>query len=115
MAEAKIFEIRDRCTFFPVLCVRLVPANEGERYLASRVGYGRFPEQQKDFVLMSPLAAGEKMEYDPFAWGSNPRTRLVAHEFITKNWETLTTGQVIDVEYILKEAPGPKVSESAEV
>lgn len=37
--EVKCLEIRDEGTFIPVICLRPVPENEGQRYLLRRDGY----------------------------------------------------------------------------
>jgi len=47
--------------------------------------------------------------YDPYAWGD--RTFFVAHQYIERNWGSLESGEVLDVEYILGESKTPKVSE----
>jgi hypothetical protein len=37
--EVKALEVRDAGTFCPVICIRPVPTNEGQRYLLRRDGY----------------------------------------------------------------------------
>lgn len=41
--EVKCLEIRDASTFVPVMCIRPVPDNEGQRYLLRRDGYSCDP------------------------------------------------------------------------
>jgi len=41
--EIKVLEIRDDCTFIPVICVRPVAENEAQRYLLRRDGYRADP------------------------------------------------------------------------
>lgn len=108
---AKCFEVRDSGTLLPVLAVKCDPANEAERYLLGRTGYGIIPETQKGYVLLCSLNADNaELCYDPHQWGN--RTRVVAHEFIKANFGTLETGSVVDVQYILGETQAPKVSEA---
>lgn len=59
--------------------------------------------------MITHLAAGKKMECDPYAWGD--RTWTVAHVFIEANWDNLKDGDVIDVEHILGESTTKKLSE----
>lgn len=115
--QVKLFEIRDRMTFIPVVCVRFDWAEEtdafpdaqrpypAERYLIRRCGYGPRPE-----IIMTKLAGGEVAHYDPHAWGG--RTLNNAHLHISDHWNELESGQVIDVEFILGETTQPKQSEA---
>lgn len=109
--EIKMVEIRDRATCIPALAIRLGPHNERERYLLARAGFGRKPEDQSRYVVLSDLG-GNKSSYDPFRWDTS-RTMRVAHEHIIKCWDDIASGDVVDVEYILGEASQPKISESA--
>jgi len=107
----KVFEVRDSGTFLPVIAIKAEPANEAERYLAARLGYGRTPTDQSRYVLMSLLCGGEPLQYDAHRWGSIARTRTTAHEYISEHFDELETGAVVDVEYILGETDKPKQSE----
>jgi hypothetical protein len=103
MLESKMFEIRDVGTFIPVLCVKMKPEGAGG-YLLRRAGFGR----DSDSIQLVWISAG-KTEYDPFVWGD--RTIFTAHLYIMDNWDKLHDGAVIDVEYILEEKDGQKISE----
>lgn len=110
--QVKLFEIRDRMTFIPVMCVRFDWADESEhspslaeRYLIRRCGYGPRPE-----VIMTKLAGGEVAHCDPHAWGG--RTLNNAHLYISDHWHELESGSVVDVEFILGEVAEPKQSEA---
>ena len=107
----KCFEVRDEGTFLPVLAIKTEPANESERYLLMRMGYGTKSGEQRRYVLVSPLGGGRQMIYDPYHWGQN-RTLETAHSYIIRNFDALDTGVVIDVEYILGETGTPKMSEA---
>jgi hypothetical protein len=105
--KTKLFELRDRATFVPVLAVKMVSQDEAEQYLLRRSGYG--PDQS---VLLTGLDGGlDKSTCDPFDWPN--RTRHEAHKYIANNFDSLESGQVIDVEFILGETTQPKTSERA--
>lgn len=105
--KTKLFELRDRSTFVPVVAVQLDFTNEAERYLLRRTGYNSAVQ----YVLMAGLDGGlNEISCDPFDWGQN-RTRHFAHKYIIENFDKLESGQVIDVEFILGETKEPKKSE----
>ena len=89
--------------------MRCNPANEAERYLLRRLGYGQLPDEQRQFVLMSRLGGGTEMHYAPQNWGD--RTLQTAHEYITEHFQQLTAGAVVDVRAILGERTGPAIPE----
>lgn len=113
----KAFEIRDRSTFVPVIAVKMVPysevAGEGgdsERYLLRRSGY-TFDHPCVMLVRMDANGSLRCASYDPYGWSANDRTFCVAHDHITKHFDELDNGAVIDVEFILGETTEPKQSE----
>jgi len=106
--EVKCLEIRDADTFIPVICIRPVPDNEGQRYLLRRDGY-RGNEDEGCIIYINAQCRG--VAYDPYDWPANPRTHRVAHNYIRKNWEKLKDGDVVDVEFILGKTATPKTSE----
>ena len=109
--EAKTFEIRDKMTFIPILAVRLNPNTEQDRYLLARAGYGKNRESQREYVQLIRINGGDgNSDCDPHGWGN--RTMITAHQFIIEEWDSLASGAVIDVEYILGEATTVKRSES---
>lgn len=104
---SKLFELRDKGTFVPVLCTLMESAHDQERWLLRRAGYG----VGSNLVMMTGLANHpDKASYSPYDWAMD-RTRHVAHQYITDHWEELETGAVVDVEYILHERETPKQSE----
>lgn len=109
---AKTFEIRDAGTFIPVLAVKLQPGCEKDRYLLARAGYGRSPEDQSEYVLLSRIAGGfGHCTSDPYAWPGGARTIPFAHKYIIANFDRLEPGAVIDVEFLLGESAQAKPSE----
>jgi hypothetical protein len=111
--QTKTFEIRDACTFVPVIAVRIapyeLPLDSADRYLMRRAGYGSTP-----LIILTRLEAdGSSANYDPHSWGG--RTMFVAHEYIRDHWHALDSGAVVDVEFILGDRTEPKESERLEV
>lgn len=116
--ETKMFEVRDRSTFIPVLAIcpggRYSPAmSTPERHLWGRAGYGTTLEALSGYVLLARIVGGETdLKYDPYSWDmSRGRSMSQAHVYIGEHWDELTSGDVIDVEFILGETAAPKVSE----
>jgi hypothetical protein len=119
MLETKLFEVRDEGTFIPVLAVRVAPDeltyasrdynSAGTRYLIRRAGYGGGQ------VIMTRLdASGGPAYCDPYLW-PDFRTYRIAHLHITEHWKDLESGDVVDVQFILRETGAPKRSESESV
>ena len=102
--KTKTIEIRDSATFIPALAVRMGLDHEGDRYLMERAGF-QVPET---YILLIHLE-GMRIEYDPYEWSD--RTMQAAHLYIEKEFDRLKPGEVVDVEYILKEKEAPKLSE----
>lgn len=115
MLQAKMFELRDSMTFIPVVAVLMAGTTIDERvkgrerYLLGRAGYG--PDGPPLVVMFRADGKGDRAPYAPYDWGANDRSYRVAHEYIAQHWETLTSGDVVDVEYILGERNVPKRSE----
>lgn len=115
--EVKLFEIRDRGTFIPVMATRLiitgdVVQHDAEIYLLRRAGYAK--EQilfryAEPYVILTKLD-GVEAQYDPFSW-PNRRTMGTAHRHIIDLWSELRSGDVIDIEFILGETQTAKKSE----
>ena len=108
--EVKTFEIRDSATFVPAVAVRIdIDSLEiADRFLFDRLGYGRL-----DTITYLMLECRGKFTHDPNVWGD--RTFTVAHNYIIHAWDTLKSGDVVDVQYILGETVEKKISERLEV
>jgi len=105
----KIFEIRDRATYIPVMATKMVSDNKAEEYHLVRSGYGK-----KQVLVMMVRLAESWCSYSPYDWDIKARTMPVAHKFIKEHFDELETGDVIDVEYILGETDTQKLSERIE-
>jgi len=103
--ETKLFEVRDRLTFLPVVAIKMAEGeNDHENYLLHRAGYGHNP-----VILLTAAKGGCETHYDYHEWGN--RTLIMAHKHIIEAWDTLSSGDVIDVEFILGETAIEKLSE----
>lgn len=103
--QTKILEIRDRATFIPVLAFATAPTSEAQRYLLARAG---FADRQ---IIVLRLSGIHTAQYDPYQWQGGARTMPIAHLYIRENWDTLSDGDVIDVEFISGERKTKKQSE----
>ncbi len=105
--EVKLFEVRDSATFIPAIAIDMSTMHmpEAERYLASRVGYGL------DRLILFGKACDGKMSYNSFEHSKVCRTMQVAHDYVTEHWNELTSGAVIDVQFIEGETTVQKISE----
>jgi hypothetical protein len=116
---SKLFELRDKNTFIPILAIKLTSESEKERYLLARAGFSSNKDVWAGYVqaeyiqLIEINGGGGKSNCDPYEWAS--RTHQIAHRFILDNFNTLESGQVIDVEFILGETTQPKKSEALNV
>jgi hypothetical protein len=106
--EIKCLEIRDANTFIPVICIRPVAENAAQFYLLRRDGYVA-DDTERCIIMIDAQCRG--VSYDPFGWASDPRTKARAHFYIEQHWDGLKDGDVVDVQFILKETAAPKISE----
>lgn len=105
----KAVEIRDAMTFIPAIAIRVVPVNEGQRYLLRRAGY----EFERPQIILARIAGGSgHSTCDPYDWDSDTMQR--AHAWLCENFDRIEDGAVVDVEFILGKTPAPKVSEREE-
>jgi hypothetical protein len=110
--QIKMFEIRDSMTFIPAIGIAMnEPTTEADRYLLRRSGYALESIPNGGCVLFGRAVGGE-FRYDPYDWPTNPRTMRVAHQIVVEQWESLSSGDVLCIEYYLGERQMPKVSES---
>ena len=111
--EIKMFEVRDRATFIPVMAIKPNPRCEAERALLARGGFGRDAEAQQRYTIVVKMNDSMGATYDPYAWVKCGRTMNHAHRHIEANWDKLASGDVVDVEFILGETAAPKESEAS--
>jgi hypothetical protein len=98
------------------MAIKLLPAaspgsDEGwaEFYLLRRAGFG-FALPPVMLCRLNADGGIHQASCDEYDWGT-ARTLGAAHLHIRENWQSLKSGDVIDVEYILKETSTPKKSE----
>lgn len=106
--ESKVFEVRDRGTFIPVLATKLGSDDFQETWLLSKSGYGFSRDSQSCYVLLCQLQ-GNRCNYDPYSWDS--ATYSVAHAYIREHFDDMLPGAVVDVEYVRGERSAPRISE----
>lgn len=102
--EIKLFEVVDRATRYSIMVVAYGYKTPKERWLLERVGLGNGSAYS---IQVTELETG-KTERDRFKWRSEGRTLFEAYKYIADNWNTLSSGDLIDVEYILGEVDKPK-------
>jgi len=106
--EVKFLEVRDEGTFIAVMAIhgdmQEIPDEIAGRYLLRRGGWADY--QEFTYVL---TLHGCRATYDPYKWGEC-RTMTTAHKWIREHWDSLSDGDVVDVEWILGERKTPKQS-----
>lgn len=112
--EVKLIELRDRATFMPMMAVKLESAEDREIYLLRRAGYDRDQvlegSTQEPYIIFIKLD-GVEAQYDPYQWATRARTVPEAHRYLIEHWSEVSSGDVIDVEFLLGEKPAPVQSE----
>lgn len=110
MAQIKFFEVRDRATYIPTMAIKLDGhVTPEEEYMLHRAGFGRAADREyKGYVYLINIDRNT-CQLDPFQWGC--RTIQTAHRYIQQNFDTMNSGDVVDVEFILGESTTKKVSE----
>lgn len=119
--DVKLIEIRDKVTCIPAMAVRLRNRTPEEFFLLRRAGYGAdqiggqeeslgtLAGGREPYIILCKLD-GVEAEYDPYNWRSS-RTMPVAHRWLIEHWGETTSGDVLDVEFVLGESAAPRVSE----
>jgi len=101
----KTLEIRDEGTCVPMLAIKPIPENEAQRAIIRHAGYG---DHGENYVILIGAHDCEG-HYNPA--DQHGRTRQVAHQWIKAHFDELKDGDVVDVEFILRERSAPKTSE----
>lgn len=101
--NAKLIEIRDRCTKIPAVALRTKAKNDEERAFFQSGGYWG-----KNVVLIR-LDYHIEAQHTSAEWGD--RTMTAAHRYISEYYDEIPNCSVVDVEYILNETKAPKTSE----
>lgn len=102
--KIKMVEIRDAGTRIAALAIKTKGENYAERiFWTQGGGYG------SDSIILVQLEPVEAHS-DPFKWEIF-RTMREAHLYISRHFDELPDGAVVDVEYIKGERLEPKTSE----
>lgn len=99
--ETKLFEIRDEGTFIPAIAIAV---SRADGPLARAAGYGA------QCIILGALHSKDYFTYNPYDW-TRSRTMHVAHNYIIEQWDKLVSGDLVDVQFILKEKTEPAQSE----
>ena len=105
--QHKLLEVRDEGTCFLILAIDMNPSDELERRALRSLGYPCDGTPN----IMYVRADGDGRPATNDCYHHNDRTNTIAHIHITENWSTLSTGDVIDVQYILNETSTIKTAE----
>ena len=101
---SKVFEVRDRGTHVGVLATKMKSEHNSERYELRRAGY----RQDNPLVVCMWLTDPNTATYTPEDWSFRMDH---AHRYISKHFDELARGSVVDIEFILGETKEPKKSE----
>lgn len=109
--DIKLLEIRDRGTCIAAIAFKIDSSkNESERFLMGKAGFGLSSYDQNQYIFLTALQCHKPITTDPYEWGD--RTYKAVHLHLIDSWDDITSGDVIDVEYILKESDVKKLSEN---
>ena len=103
--QSKLLEIRDEHVFIPVIAIQYERNVRIERYLISYLGIDAFEETQTVPIILIPIDSSTGVIthacdlYPPDHWDEQ-KTMAIAHDYISKNWHQLITGDVVDIEII---------------
>lgn len=111
----KLFEVRDEGTNISAIAIKLGGEKSlSENGILAHGGWGTDPIERYDneYVILIPITGGVHVaNHDPFNW-DGPRTLREAHWYIKENFDELSSGDVVDVQYILGETTHLKTSEN---
>jgi len=102
----KTIEIRDRGTLIPAFAIEMLPSDEKELFLFKGAGYGWV----HPCILLISIEAPWHSARSWDEWKNSVRTMPVAHKWIEENFDEITNGDVVDVEFILKEKDHPSLN-----
>lgn len=110
--ETKLFELRDRGTFIPLLCIKPQASEDfyGPMSFTAKMAW-RYGYKNARAVIVTHM--GEPRRgccSDPYDWGD--RTFQTAHRHIEEHWDELKSGDLIDVRVLLGETDTPCESEA---
>ena len=118
MIEVKALELRDRGTFIPMLAVKVQVDSDfqsQEDWLLRKSGWGR---GQSGYYLFNSADDGSHFAVscgDPEFLHSqsfpSDRTYTVAFTYVSSHWDEFQSGDVVDVQCILRETEFPVESD----
>jgi hypothetical protein len=111
--ETKFVEIRDARTCIHAIAMKFGTVADQENWALRCMGFGLSPEEQNAYVLLYRVT-DNSCHYDPCKWGDS-RTMLVSHRWLIDNWGLVTSGDVVDVEFLLGETRAAKTTERGKI
>lgn len=109
--KVKLFELRDRGTFIPVMAVKLTEENREsvEAWLLDRAGLN----YAASYTILLWNLSENRGAVDPYHWQGAPsiRTFPVCHEYLEQHFDELESGDVIDIQFIIGETTEKKTTE----
>lgn len=114
-AEVKFLEIRDKAPdgkdiAIYAMAVKLPTTQDMQvRFILSRAGFGDQADEQGWYILLMDVFAGRgTFSSDEFRHeGATARTINTAHAYLYDHWADVTSGQVIDVQYLIGKRKAP--------
>src|SRR3954466_613529 len=104
---AKLFEVRDEGTLIPVMAIKMTPHDEREWLLLLRAGYGPDSVALESSVMLINLNTGFRFTVLGTDSHTSGRTLKLAGRHIDLYFDSLFSGSVIDVQYLLGETSVP--------
>ena len=115
--NTKLIEVRDRGTRVHVLAIRFSAENEAENFILSSAGYGMNNNDYREYIIMLDINTPIRVWFNSFdceVANKYARTFPEAHKELETNWDKYQSGDVLDVQFVLKETDQPKQSDRYE-
>jgi hypothetical protein len=105
---SKVFELRSPATLIVILATRLSAENLQSATLLFHSGYGRYPKDIENYILVTPLDGGgnDVATTDPYM--HKIEEIRIAHIYLREHFDELDNGSVIDIDYIQGNTNEPK-------
>lgn len=104
--EVKVIGVHDACTYKPMIAFRVAPANERERRILARAGFGQTPEEQAGFTFFYDVNR-RQCAYDPCELADQTTCGTAARRIGERGFDALPHGAFIDCELLRGEKDAP--------
>lgn len=106
IVEAKMLAVMDTCTRIPLIAFKVSPNTMKEGIMLERHGFTINPHQ---YTFFYDLNSGT-CSYDPYKM-NDFHTLTPACRHIERNWDSVKSGDLIDVEYMRGDTDAPRIWE----